>query len=564
MEADPRLRGCGKRALLLLLKIVHTCQCKARIAYITNAWWPKIDGAAITVMGHAHFFASEGHPVLVVRPIYDIDSPLMARAKASGIPPPPLHPSMQLEYLDYRASGLRGGGFEPKMHASDLSRVEAQLAQWSPDIMLVMDPDMFVLDAFRIPGFNLLMRQERAPVTIATFTSFCLEAVLKMPEYWWLSYSPMYQLFLQGIALAYAHFDHTFVNGEPSRNYLEQLRVLHGWGTQWHPLGDVIPLRVVPSRGVAADFCSWVPAATCDALPSVKAMRAAGAQVSEAAVGQEMVGMREVSAKRAVAFAYVGRLSYDKSVNVLLSAFEQALKLHAVDGRDAVAQDNEAIGQQFGAAAAWPVLYIVGSGELEALVRSYVQRLRGQVVYLGQVAHANVSCLLREAHVYVSAAHSETYGRSLVEAFRCGLPVVTMASCNMHVTHARDGLLAWSTTELTQQLHRMMSDSQLRDALRSGAAARNRADESEPNRAMLEAVLTAHNQSRYGGARRRRAWHPFWSLWMWLSVALDYPRISSASAVLAASLAMRACIWPSCSTRPSARRQPSFTNRKVR
>ena len=46
---------------------------------------------------------------------------------------------------------------------------------------------------------------------------------------------------------------------------------------------------------------------------------------------------------------------------------------------------------------------------------------------------SQVSCVLREAAAYVSAAHNETYGRSLVEALRCGLPIATMRSCNMHV-----------------------------------------------------------------------------------------------------------------------------------
>ena len=34
--------------------------------------------------------------------------------------------------------------------------------------------------------------------------------------------------------------------------------------------------------------------------------------------------------------------------------------------------------------------------------------------------------MLRLAELYVSAAHNETYGRSLVEALRCGLPIVTV------------------------------------------------------------------------------------------------------------------------------------------
>lgn len=54
---------------------------------------------------------------------------------------------------------------------------------------------------------------------------------------------------------------------------------------------------------------------------------------------------------------YVGRLSYDKSVDELLRAFEIAA------------------GQQTERA---PVLYLIGSGELLWLVREYEQRLPRQ------------------------------------------------------------------------------------------------------------------------------------------------------------------------------------------
>jgi len=227
---------------------------KARIAYVTNAWWPKLDGAAITVMGHARYFASVGHPVLVVRPTYPEDSPLFGVAASSAAEPPDFSAQL-LTFLDYRVSGWRGGGYEPEMDPADFAAVEEGLAEWQPDVMLVMDPDMFVLDTFRIPGFNRLMQQPTPPVAIATFTSFCLEAVLKMPEYWWLHYEPMKQLFLQGIATAYGHFDHIFVNGALSREYLRPLQVLRGF--EWLPLIDDV--YVVSSRGVPADFCTSVP-----------------------------------------------------------------------------------------------------------------------------------------------------------------------------------------------------------------------------------------------------------------------------------------------------------------
>ena len=48
-----------------LLALLHAPAASTlhRIAYVTNAWWPKVDGAAITAMGHARYFAQVGHPV---------------------------------------------------------------------------------------------------------------------------------------------------------------------------------------------------------------------------------------------------------------------------------------------------------------------------------------------------------------------------------------------------------------------------------------------------------------------------------------------------------------------
>ena len=59
--------------------------------------------------------------------------------------------------------------------------------------------------------------------------------------------------------------------------------------------------------------------------------------------------------------------------------------------------------------------------------------------------------MLRRAALYVSAAHNETYGRSLVEALRCGLPIVTMAASNLHVRHEDNGLLGADETQLAEQ-----------------------------------------------------------------------------------------------------------------
>ena len=77
------------------------------------------------------------------------------------------------------------------------------------------------------------------------------------------------------------------------------------FGLTWRPVVNVA--TVVASRGVPADFCSDVLPEECTALPAVSTMRRAA---SEGGV---------------ISFVYVGRLSYDKSVDEMLEAFDRAL-----------------------------------------------------------------------------------------------------------------------------------------------------------------------------------------------------------------------------------------------
>jgi glycosyltransferase involved in cell wall biosynthesis len=226
----------------------------------------------------------------------------------------------------------------------------------------------------------------------------------------------------------------------------------------------------------------------------------------------------------ALAFVYVGRLSYDKSVDELLLAFERA---------------------RAGGRAAHAVLYLAGSGELEALIPAHVARIakgsgrageasgaRGpgviglSIVHLGQVPHGRVSCVLRQADAYVSAAHNETYGRSLVEALRCGLPVLGMRSCNMHVAHQQNGLLGEGAADLAAHIRMVAEDAALRSRLSAGARAYDGKTDGgvAPDEAMLRAVLDAHSATGGRRARPARAWHPFWTIWMGLSIVLDQPR----------------------------------------
>ncbi len=102
-----------------------------------------------------------------------------------------------------------------------------------------------MFDTFRVPGFNTMARRPRPAVTIACFTTFTIEAVLKMPEFWWMHNAPMTRLFEQGLAFIYAKFDHIFLNGDLSRTYLSRLHALRG--ARWGRIDQ--RARVVSSRG---------------------------------------------------------------------------------------------------------------------------------------------------------------------------------------------------------------------------------------------------------------------------------------------------------------------------
>jgi hypothetical protein len=92
----------------------------------------------------------------------------------------------------------------------------------------------------------------------------------------------------------------------------------------------------------------------------------------------------------------------------------------------------------------------------------------------------------------VSAAHNETYGRSLVEALRCGLPIVTMGCSNLHVRHEDNGLLGSDESQLAAQIRRVVRDGALRRRLKASVTgAQNPPD---PNAQMLATVLDVHQR----------------------------------------------------------------------
>ena len=137
---------------------------------------------------------------------------------------------------------------------------------------------------------------------------------------------------------------------------------------------------------------------------------------------------------------FVGRLTEEKGVRTLLNAWQPSV-------------DN-------------PIreipLRIIGQGPLESLVRDAAVE-NSQISYLGQHKHAEVLKEVGKARVLLfPSIWPEPFGRSMIEAFATGTPVVASNTGAMKeiVTDGVNGLLfePGNTNELRNQVARLFHD----------------------------------------------------------------------------------------------------------
>ncbi|WP_284579129.1 glycosyltransferase [Streptomyces sp. 2P-4] len=143
----------------------------------------------------------------------------------------------------------------------------------------------------------------------------------------------------------------------------------------------------------------------------------------------------------------VGRLAFEKGVDLLLDAWAEAAPLHPD----------------------W-ILRIHGAGVEEARLREHAASLgvSGSVEWAGSTD--DVLGALRGASVFAQASRAEGFPITLLEAMAAGLPVVAFdcaPGVREIVGHGEDGLLArlGNTMELAGHLDALMADRELRDRL---------------------------------------------------------------------------------------------------
>jgi glycosyltransferase involved in cell wall biosynthesis len=167
---------------------------------------------------------------------------------------------------------------------------------------------------------------------------------------------------------------------------------------------------------------------------------------------------------------FVGRLSPEKGIETLLTAWERA--------------------------GSHLPLKIVGDGPLRGTVQAAAERLP-QIAWLGQRNSAEVLELMRHAAMLVFPSRwYEGFPRVIVEAYAVGLPVVAsnLGSMSDLIVHGQTGLHArpGDPADLAAQVIRIATNAQERDAMRQGArAAFESAYTAERNYAQLMAIYHA-------------------------------------------------------------------------
>jgi len=215
-----------------------------------------------------------------------------------------------------------------------------------------------------------------------------------------------------------------------------------------------------------------------------------------------MTDRRAKSQGRTILF--VGRITPEKGLHVLLEAFKQVLQ--ALPGTCLKIIGPEAITpKQF----IVDVSVSVDLGHLEQYYeRSYLAILKDmltpdmqkQVEFVGKVAHGSLSVYYANADLLVNPSFSESFGMTLIEAMTFGLPVVATRVGGMTeiVEHGQTGFLVapGEIDTLAEAMLQLLTDENKAQAF--GAAGRNRASANFSWEAIADSVDGVYSRLGHG------------------------------------------------------------------
>jgi glycosyltransferase involved in cell wall biosynthesis len=142
-------------------------------------------------------------------------------------------------------------------------------------------------------------------------------------------------------------------------------------------------------------------------------------------------------------FVYVGRLSYDKGVNILLESFRD---YHRINPESR--------------------LTLVGDGILKFQIDDYNENR--SIRWLGSIPHEKLPYVLQNSDVFVIPQNIGGLGLSVLEAMSCGLPVITTAiGETTRLLDSNEGVLIEpkNKTAIIDAMQQLAEDAQLRQSM---------------------------------------------------------------------------------------------------
>ena len=170
---------------------------------------------------------------------------------------------------------------------------------------------------------------------------------------------------------------------------------------------------------------------------------------------------------------FVGRVTPEKGVHVLLDAFERVLKT-IPNARLVIVGPNSVTPQEFLVELSDDPkvrdLEEFYRGEYESILKSRLSRTAMQRVdFVGPVPNHELAEYYRGAHVLVNPSLSESFGLTLCEAMACGLPVVVTKVGGMPEILAHDqygrSVAAGDVDGLAKAIERLLTDESRRAEL---------------------------------------------------------------------------------------------------
>ena len=364
-----------------------------RIAIMTEGYYPELSGVTVSLHHRLRWLSRWGHTVRVYAPDY---SPLAGmyphyhQHRGEVLPGVTVVPFPSVPYYVNYAR-------DPKPFS--FSVVEADLRTFKPDVIHAECPERLFMGWFARPGIKLARRM-KVPATAIYHTNYLAYIEDYKQNIAWLRLPGIQAALLKLIVTVYNSYHLTMVPSHITGNFLKRSGVRN--------------TRVGAFNGVDTDL-----------------FHPNGAQPLPAF---EALGDR-------LKVLYVGRLTPDKNIDLLLAAF------------DRVRAQTERCG-----------FILVGGGPEEERVRAWANS--PDALYLGRLPHEALPPLYGAADVFVTASLKENQPLSLWEAMACGLPVVGPAAGGLPemIQPDQNGALARPSDpdSLAEQILRLVRDPDLR------------------------------------------------------------------------------------------------------